>query len=113
MVNSTNALINPKLLKYAREQASLSIDKAAAIIGVSMELLMDWENGNLFPTFDQLYRIADAYGVSLPLFYLSEAPEINLFMRDKVAKKAFDYLKSIEFTPEEYREKFEHEDNIV
>lgn len=100
------------MLKWGREKASFTIDKAAEKIGIKLKLLIDWETGNLSPTFNELLKISDVYGIPIGVFYLSELPEPPLFMKDERAKKAFEYLKSVKFTPEDYKNEWGYEDEI-
>lgn len=110
MVNSTEARISNKLLKWARKHGALTLNSAAEKMEIELTLLADWENGKSFPTFDQLLKISEVYALPVQLFYLTELPPLSLFKRDNEAKKAFEYLKSVDFTPEDYKNEWGEEE---
>ena len=73
--------INPSILVWARETAGLSIDQAAAKIGLSSskktraaKKLADFEEGQTKPTRSQLSKLATVYRRPLSVFYLNEPP---------------------------------------
>jgi len=74
-VTRRNAHINPIMLTWARKGVKLSVDLAAAKIGVKEEALQSWENGNSQPTINQLFNIAKVYGRPFALFYFPEPPK--------------------------------------
>ncbi len=74
--------INPRILAWARESAGLSLDDAAARLGLTAstslsgaEKLEELERGATFPTQIQLSKIASVYRRPLVTFYMSEPPE--------------------------------------
>lgn len=111
MVNSTEARISNKLLKWAREHEGLTLDVAAEKMEVELNLLADWESGKSFPTFDQLLKISQVYELPVRLFYLSELPPKTLFKPEMEVKKAVEYLKSKGFTPDDYKNEWGDEDD--
>lgn len=73
--------INPSILTWARETAGLSVDEAAAKLGLSSsqkssaaEKLEDFERGVKKPTRLQLLELAKRYHRPLTVFYLNEPP---------------------------------------
>jgi transcriptional regulator with XRE-family HTH domain len=73
--------INPQILAWARESARLSVEEAAALIGLSSstkasaaEKLHALEAGEQFPTRSQLLKIASVYRRPLLTFYMKEPP---------------------------------------
>lgn len=102
MTNSNDARISPAILRWARERLALTIEKAADKIEVTLTALKSWEEGRGFPTIDELFIISETYSLPVSMFYLSELPISPLLERDKKAKKAFEYLKSKGFIPEQY-----------
>lgn len=82
MARSANAIINPVLLKWAREASALTLSTAAEKLKVKRELLDAWEKGIGFPTFKQLFTIARVYRRPLSVFYLSEPPKNFQVLRD-------------------------------
>ena len=51
MANRIPALVEPPILVWARERASMSLPEAATRLEISVEKLAAWENGS-----EQLYR---------------------------------------------------------
>ncbi len=73
--------INPGILAWAREAAGLSLEDAAARIGINAstavsaaEKLEALERGQKFPTRNQLAKIASVYHRPLVTFYLRQPP---------------------------------------
>jgi len=71
----TSAHINPQMLVWARKTVKLTVELAADKIGVKMEKLEAWENGESFPTVKQLYKIANVYRRPFALFYFPKPPK--------------------------------------
>ncbi|WNH14040.1 ImmA/IrrE family metallo-endopeptidase [Thalassobellus suaedae] len=69
------AFLTPKILKWARESARISVDDAANKIKVSSERLLSWENGNDYPTIRQAQILAKSYRRPFSLFFLPEIPK--------------------------------------
>ena len=106
----TKAFINIHLLKWGRENVPLSIEAAAEKIGVNKSLIKSWEKGTNSPTFEQLLFISEIYGLPVSMFYLSEIPDPPLLERDNEAREAVDYLNSMGFTADDYRDEIEKDD---
>ncbi len=68
------AIVNPKMLVWARLKSGLDINGAAKRIGVKPERLEDWENGGRRPTITQAIKMAGVYKRPLSAFYLDEVP---------------------------------------
>lgn len=68
------AYITPKVLKWARESARMSEETAAARVQVSVNKLIDWEEGTSQPTIRQAITLARAYKRPFALFFLPEIP---------------------------------------
>lgn len=68
------AQMNCDILKWARDEAGLSLAVAAQKSGISEEKLLDWEQGADQPTIPQLRKLAQVYKRPLAVFYLSEVP---------------------------------------
>ena len=73
--------INPEILAWARETARLSLEEAAALIGLTSsakataaEKLHAIEAGDQFPTRSQLLKIASVYRRPLITFYMRQPP---------------------------------------
>lgn len=75
------ANINPGILAWARQAAGLSLEDAASRIGIqssattsAAEKLAALENGERFPTRNQLAKIASVYRRPVVTFYLTQPP---------------------------------------
>lgn len=75
MARTSDALVKPSLLKWARESAGFDIEQAAKKAGVKPERLESWEAGERRPTIVQLRNIAWAYKRPIAVFYLPDPPE--------------------------------------
>ena len=82
MAKSIEALIEPKLLIWARDSAGYSVEEAAKKISVKPERLKSWEKGEKRPSIKQLRKIANVYKRPLSVFYLSELPKDFQPIRD-------------------------------
>lgn len=71
---SDKASITPKVLKWARESARLSIEAASAKVPVTAERLNEWEEGLSQPTIKQAEILAKAYRRPFSLFFLPDVP---------------------------------------
>ncbi|MCV9388943.1 ImmA/IrrE family metallo-endopeptidase [Reichenbachiella ulvae] len=68
------AYITPKVLKWARESAKMSLEEAASKVNKSAEQLSAWEEGEEFPTIRQAEKLAKSYKRPFALFFLPEIP---------------------------------------
>lgn len=68
------AYITPKVLKWARESAKMTLEVAASKVNKSIEQLNAWEEGSEFPTIKQAETLAKAYKRPFALFFLPEIP---------------------------------------
>ena len=71
---SPEALVEPTILRWARETAHLEIAQAAKKLSVDASKLMAWEEGSAKPSVVQLDKISDVYHRPLGVFYLSRPP---------------------------------------
>lgn len=76
------AFLTPRILKWARESARISIEDAARKVNVSPERLSQWEEGGDYPTIRQASILAKAYRRPLSLFFLPEIPQDFLPLQD-------------------------------
>jgi Zn-dependent peptidase ImmA (M78 family)/transcriptional regulator with XRE-family HTH domain len=68
--------VNPDILTWARESAGLSLDEAAAKLGLSgPDRLEALERGEQNPTRRQLVRMSEKYHRPLLTFYLANPPQ--------------------------------------
>lgn len=66
---------NPRVLRWARERAGLSIDEVAAKLKKPPAAVAAWESGEEAPTFRQLEHLADTlYKRPVALFFFPDPP---------------------------------------
>jgi Zn-dependent peptidase ImmA (M78 family) len=74
VATSIPALVEPSVLRWARESIDLTPVAAARKIGVPDDRVAAWESGQAQPTIAQLRKAAEAYKRSLAVFFLSAPP---------------------------------------
>lgn len=79
---SVEALVTPEVIKWAREQMSLSLEEAARKIGRPVEDVAGWEDGSRRPTIAQLREASRVYKRPLAVFYLPAPPKGFSTLRD-------------------------------
>jgi transcriptional regulator with XRE-family HTH domain len=67
MAKSTEALVDPPILKWARESSGLSTEEAARSLQTTDKRVLAWEGGQARPTMAQLRRMATVYKRQLNL----------------------------------------------
>jgi Zn-dependent peptidase ImmA (M78 family)/DNA-binding XRE family transcriptional regulator len=110
----TAALVNPDLLRWARERAHLAVDVLAHKVGTRAEKVAAWETGDMRPTFKQAQKIAHAVHVPFGYLFLPMPPEEALPIPDfrTPASRFFrapsadllDVLQDIKFKQDWYRD---------
>jgi Zn-dependent peptidase ImmA (M78 family)/DNA-binding XRE family transcriptional regulator len=76
MARTLTALVEPDVLRWARESIGLTPLAAARKIGLSDETLVDqWEAGSAVPSIPQLREAARVYKRPLAVFFLSRPPD--------------------------------------
>lgn len=68
------AYITPKVFKWARESAKMTLKEAASKVNKTAEQLNEWEEGISYPTINQAEKLAKAYKRPFALFFLPEIP---------------------------------------
>jgi Zn-dependent peptidase ImmA (M78 family)/DNA-binding XRE family transcriptional regulator len=76
------AIIKPELLVWARSEAGYSIETVANKIKVDINKLRKWEKGELYPTINQLRKLAVLYKRPLSVFYLPKPPKMFQPLKD-------------------------------
>jgi Zn-dependent peptidase ImmA (M78 family)/transcriptional regulator with XRE-family HTH domain len=76
------ALIEPRLLNWARTCLNMSLEQAASRISVKPERLESWEEGTSQPSIPQIRNVANAYKMPLATFYMEKPPRGYTIMRD-------------------------------
>jgi Zn-dependent peptidase ImmA (M78 family)/transcriptional regulator with XRE-family HTH domain len=79
---SIPALVEPVVLRWARESVGLSPLAAARKLGVPDDRVDQWEQGQMQPTVAQLRKAAAVYKRPLGVFFLTEPPHDFDAMRD-------------------------------
>jgi Zn-dependent peptidase ImmA (M78 family)/transcriptional regulator with XRE-family HTH domain len=83
--------VNNDILKWARDEANLSLEEAASRAGIkelkregleASDRLAIWESGDEKPTLRQLEQIAKAYRRPLLTFFLSKPPRSETILKD-------------------------------
>jgi len=74
MARSTEALVEPDILSWARKSAGFSVEEAASSLQTKPEKVQAWEEGEESPSMAQLRKMAAAYKRALSDFYLPAAP---------------------------------------
>jgi Zn-dependent peptidase ImmA (M78 family)/transcriptional regulator with XRE-family HTH domain len=82
MAASIPALVEPAVLRWARESIGLTPLAAARKIGVPDGRVAEWEAGEARPTIAQLRAAANIYKRPLGIFFLSQPPKDFDTMRD-------------------------------
>jgi Zn-dependent peptidase ImmA (M78 family)/DNA-binding XRE family transcriptional regulator len=85
---SDRANITPKVLKWARESARMTIELAASRISVTEKKLMEWEEGLSQPTIKQAEALAKAYRRPFSVFFLPDVPRDFQPLQDYRRKNA-------------------------
>ena len=75
MARSVEALVNPRLLSWARKTAGLELGAAAQRARVGEDALHSWERGDKRPTVAQLRKLGKVYRRPIAVFYLPEPPQ--------------------------------------
>ena len=61
----SQALVNPDILRWARESSYLGVEMLAHKIGTRVEKVLVWEMGEALPTFKQAQKLA--HTVHIPI----------------------------------------------
>ncbi len=111
---TAQALINPKILTWARARAGFSEDLLAHKANVAIEKVIAWENGTDKPTFIQAQKLANAMHTPFGYFFLSEPPYEKLLIPDlrtvgsrairEVSPELREIVKDITLKQEWYKE---------
>ena len=75
MARSSDTVVDPAILIWARSTSGLSIEEAAARIPTKPERMVEWENGEGAPSMSQLRKMAGIYKRLLSDFFLPTVPQ--------------------------------------
>ena len=71
---TVRALVEPAVLRWARETAGVAVEDAARRVQVKPEALAAWEAGEARPTMTKLRTLANFYKRPLSVFFLPQPP---------------------------------------
>ncbi len=78
MANALKAIVEGRMLSWAREFSKTAIEAAAKASAVTTEKILAWENGSDKPTVRQLRLLAKKYRFPLALFFLPNPPDFQI-----------------------------------
>ena len=64
--------ITPVIITWARERAGYTLDAAQG----QFRKIAKWETGEVYPTYPQLEKLADAFKVPVAVFFFPEPPDL-------------------------------------
>jgi Zn-dependent peptidase ImmA (M78 family) len=102
---SVKALITPKVLKWARETSKISIEDAAKKMDRPVSTILEWESGNLQPTFKQAEKLAATYKRPLAVFFLPDVPSDFQVLQDFRRKDSAEISTALIFMIREIQQK--------
>lgn len=76
------AMVNPKLLRWARERAGLTLDGLSDRLHLSTDQVTSWEIGKARPTVGQAVKLATVTQVPFGYLYLNDPPAEKLPIPD-------------------------------
>lgn len=111
---SNQAIISPKVLKWARLRSNFNLDQVSKKINVNVEKLSKWEEGNLKPTFKQAQQLAKVLHIPFGFLFLDEPPlekqvlpdlrTVTDFPFDNFSVDLQDVISDVQFKQNWYRE---------
>jgi len=110
----SEALINPKILSWARMRINLSSEDLAKKLNVKETQIEAWENGKKRPTFIQAQKLAEKLHIPFGYLYLKEIPQEKLSIPDlrtikdlhksEISSDMYDLLNDLRFKQDWYRD---------
>ncbi|MCB4745717.1 MAG: XRE family transcriptional regulator [Sulfurovum sp.] len=111
----SEALINPKILSWARERAGMTGEELAKKLNIKdTNKIVEWEEGSKKPTFIQAQKLADKLHIPFGYLYLEEVPEEELPIPDlrtvrdakthQLSPDIFELIDGIRFKQDWYRD---------
>lgn len=77
------ALINPRIMSWARQRAGLSEETLAKKINIKdVQKVWEWETGETKPTFKQAQKIANVTNIPFGYLFLADPPQESLPIPD-------------------------------
>lgn len=93
------AFITPDVLSWARNRAQLTIEALSSKVPTTVKRLVEWEEGNEYPTFKQAQQLAKILHIPFAYLFLNEPPrERELPIPDlRTIKNGTPYEFSLDF----------------
>ena len=106
MINHINT--KGSVLKWAREKAGLSIDKASELSGIPSEALHYMEIEALFPSVNGIKKLAEIYKVTVATLLLNEPPTFPglIYISGIISNDLDHYIEKFQQAEKEVREMF-------
>ena len=70
------ALVQPEMLRWARESAGLTVDEVAERVQVAADRIISWESGAEYPALGHARLLARLYAQPFAAFFLPTPPEV-------------------------------------
>ena len=74
--------VNNDIIRWAREFYNMEVEEAAKSIGISVEKLIDWEEGKDYPTYAKLRKLSEVYRKPSAIFFFPEPPQLPTIKGD-------------------------------
>lgn len=71
----SRAIINPEMMRWAREYAGFEEEYEELLPGYIKKHYVAWENGEKYPTWNQLRQVSKKYDVPTAFFFMKTVPE--------------------------------------
>jgi len=96
------------VLKWVREKAGLSIDKASELSGIPNEALHFMEIEALFPSVDEIKKLAEIYKVTVATLLLDEPPihQFTIYISGRISDDLDNYFENFVRAEQEVRAMF-------
>lgn len=108
------ALVNPQVLRWARERAAMPVAVLAGKLDTSVEKIAAWESGSERPSFAQAEKFAQKVHVPFGFLFLPEPPEEKVPIpdlrtqadtpRDRFSADFLDLIRDVLFQRDWFRE---------
>ncbi|AJJ63646.1 XRE family transcriptional regulator [Yersinia aldovae] len=108
------ALINPQIISWARARAQVSEASLSQAMGVKVEKLISWEEGETKPTFAQAQKLANKLHIPFAFLFLPHPPDepvplpdlrtVGSFELGRASVDLLDTIRSVIRRQEWYKE---------
>ncbi|EOX5553970.1 ImmA/IrrE family metallo-endopeptidase [Yersinia enterocolitica] len=114
------ALINPQIISWARARAQVSEESLSQAMGVKVEKLISWEEGETKPTFAQAQKLANKLHIPFAFLFLPHPPDepvplpdlrtVGSFELGRASVDLLDTIRSVIRRQEWYKEYLSEQD---